>query len=86
MIVEASISGVLKIIFYIILFSALIRFVAHLAAPYVIRNAQEALKERMRSQQEQNQQRREGDITIEKSPKSAKDDKGEYVDYVEIKE
>ncbi|MEY3399524.1 MAG: hypothetical protein RL220_2118 [Bacteroidota bacterium] len=84
MIQEASIGGVIKIIFYILVVSAVIRFVAYLATPYVVRRAEEELKSRMRQNQPP---RKEGEVTIQPNSKSSgkADDRGEYVDFEEVK-
>jgi hypothetical protein len=84
---EASFSGLLRVIFWILVVSAIIRLVAYLATPYVVRKAEETLRSRMQNQQGQRDQRREGEVTVEPPKKKSTPDKGgEYVDYVEIKD
>lgn len=88
MIYEASFSGVLRIIFWILVFSFIIRLIARMALPYVMKKAGEQMQENIRRQQEaQRPSRREGDVIIESGKKRpSKDDSGEYTDYVEIKD
>lgn len=89
MVYEASFSGALRIIFWILLISFIIRIVVRLATPYVVKKSEDVLRRRMeefqnQQRQQQQRQRTEGDVTIE-SRKPRKDD-GEYTDYVEIKD
>jgi hypothetical protein len=85
--VEASFSGLLRVIFWILLVSAAIRLIAYLATPYVVRKAEETLRSRMQNQQGGHNQRKEGDVTVETPKKKVSTDKGgDYVDYVEIKD
>ncbi len=89
MVHEASFTGALRIIFWILLVSFIIRLVVRLATPYVVKKSEDVLRRRMEEfqnqQRQQNQPRRnEGEVTIE-SRKPPKDD-GEFTDYVEIKE
>lgn len=92
MIYEASFTGLIRIIFYIIAVSFIIRLIARMALPYVVKNSQEAMKEQARRFYEQQQQqarpaRKEGEVTIEKNNSSSKSNgKEEYVDFVEIKD
>jgi hypothetical protein len=88
MIMEASISGVIRIIFYILLFSALLRLIARLAVPYVVKKSQENLRKQAENfYQQQQPQRPEGEVRVEsKANKNSKSNDGEYVDYVEIKD
>jgi uncharacterized membrane protein len=78
----------LRIIFWILVVSFVIRLIARLAIPHVVRAAQERMQEQMRNQQQAREERRpEGEVRVEShtNNKSKKND-GEYVDYVEIKE
>ena len=85
--VEASFSGLLRVIFWILLVSAAIRLVAHVATPYVVRKAEETLRSRMQNHQGTQDRRKEGEITVEPPKKKPAQDKGgDYVDYVEIKD
>ena len=88
MVYEASLGGVLRIILWILAISFIIRLVARLAIPHVVRGAQERMQEEMRRRQEAARPpRREGHVTVETdSQRSSKTDKGDYVDFVEIKE
>ncbi|MFM7234996.1 MAG: hypothetical protein ACKO7B_15725 [Flavobacteriales bacterium] len=88
MVHEASLGGIIRILFWILVVSFIIRLVARLAIPYVVRGAQERMQEQMRNQQRAREdRRREGEVRVE-SNKGGKGRKegGEYVDYVEIKE
>jgi ABC-type sulfate transport system permease component len=89
MIVEASLSGALKVIFYFLLFSFILSLVLKMMAPYALRKAEEAMREQARKQHDafQSQGRKEGEVTVEKETKrpgrSGNDD---YVDFIEIKD
>jgi hypothetical protein len=88
MVYEASLAGIIRILLWILAISFIIRLVARIAIPYVVRGAQERMQEQMRNQQRaQEDRRREGEVRVEsnKSGKGRNDD-GEYVDFVEIKE
>lgn len=88
MVYEASLGGVLRIILWILAISFIIRLVARLAIPHVVRGAQERMQEEMRRRQEAARPpRREGQVTVETDKRSSSNtDKGDYVDFVEIKE
>lgn len=88
MIYEASFSGVLKIIFWFFVIAFIIRMVARMAMPYVVKKGEEHLRQRMQQMQQQQQPiRKEGEVTIEKKNASqSKNSDGDFVDYVEIKE
>ncbi len=88
MIQEASFTGVIRIIFYIILISFIIRLIARIALPIVVKKAEEKMRNQAdnfyRSQQPP---RPEGDVKVESTKKKDKREiDGEYVDYVEIKD
>jgi Na+/H+ antiporter NhaC len=88
MIQEASFTGVIRIIFYIILISFIIRLVARLALPIVVKKAEENMRKRADNfYKSQQPQRQEGDVKVESNKKKEKHEiDGEYVDYVEIKD
>jgi hypothetical protein len=88
MVYEASLAGILRIIFWILVVSFVIRLIARLAIPHVVRGAQERMQEQMRNQQRAREDRRkEGEIRVESNNKGkGRNEDGEYVDYVEIKE
>ncbi len=88
MIYEASISGVFRILFWIFAIAFLIRLIANLALPHVIKKAESRMRDNARKYQESQRPRREeGDVTIEKEAgKSSSTSGGDYVDYVEIKD
>lgn len=88
MIYEASLNGVLRIILWIFIISFVIRLVARMALPLVVKNAEKKMQDRARANEESRRpQRREGDVTIETPARpGAKPAAGEYTDYVEIKD
>jgi len=88
MIYEASFSGILRIIFWMLIISFIIRIVVRLAMPHVIKKGEQVMRERMKQMHEQQKPpRHEGEVTVEnKTKKDGKRDDGDYVDYVEIRE
>jgi hypothetical protein len=88
MVYEASLAGILRIIFWILVVSFVIRLIARLAIPHVVRAAQDRMQEQMRNQQRaQEDRRREGEVRVETNNRDkGRNNDGEYVDYVEIKE
>lgn len=88
MIQEASFTGVIRIIFYIVLISFIIRLIARLALPIVVKKAEESMRKRAENYYNSQQpQRPEGDVKVESNKKNEKREiDGEYVDYVEIKD
>lgn len=89
MVYEASLTGVLRIILWIIAISFILRLIARMTLPYVMKKAEENMRQRMADfQQQQRPQRQEGDVTIQSGPRtsSTSSNEGEYVDYVEIKD
>ena len=88
MVYEASLAGILRIIFWILVVSFVIRLIARLAFPHVVRAAQDRMQEQMRNQQRtQEDRRKEGEIRVESNNRDkGRNDDGDYVDYVEIKE
>jgi uncharacterized membrane-anchored protein YitT (DUF2179 family) len=89
---EASVSGLLRTLFYFFLGYMIIKLIARLALPYVISKGEEAMRQRA-AQFYENQhkqaaeQRREGEVRVEQkqSAQSKYKDEGDYVDFVEIK-
>lgn len=88
MIYEASFQGLFKVILWMIVISIIIRLVARLALPHVIKKSEQVMRERMQKMQEQQRpQRPEGDVTIESQKRSRPGgNDGDYVDYVELKD
>lgn len=88
MVYEASFSGILRILFWIFAIAFLIRLVANMALPHVIRKAEEKMRDNARRNQDNARPSRpEGQVTVESAKRDSKDDQGgDYVDYVEIKE
>jgi hypothetical protein len=84
MIYEASWRGLFNFIFWLVAISFILRLIARLAAPYVVRNMQKQMRDQMNQFQNTSQrQRAEGDVTVEKNGTRAKE---EYTDYIEIKD
>ena len=76
----ATLGGVIRTIFWIILISYLLRFIARMSVQYAMNKTQEEMQRQFRQQQQHysNQNRPE-------EPKR-KEPVGEYVDYIEIKD
>ena len=83
----ASIQGVIKILFYFIIFYYVAKFVMRYLAPILLRKAMQKAQESFR-QQQQPQQPRESQTTFEtpitEKPRETKK-VGEYIDFEEIK-
>jgi len=85
--------GLLRTIFFIILFYYAFKFLARLFAPYLIKKAAETIKKKAEQQyggQQQEQSKstvQEGKTVIDKKPSSQQQGKnsvGEYVDFEEV--
>ena len=82
--------GLLKTIFFILLFYYAFKFLAKLFAPFLIKKAAETIQKKAEQQQRGQQQKNtvpEGETVIDKKPinqQQSKDSVGEYVDYEEI--
>ncbi len=85
---EASISGVFRILFWIFAIAFLIRLIANLALPHIIKKVESRMRDNARKHQEgQRPRRADGEVTIEKDASSGKSASGgDFVDYVEIKD
>lgn len=88
MVYEASFSGVLRILFWIFAIAFLIRLIANMALPHVMRKAEEKMRENARRYNENARPPRpEGQVTVEKGSKGGQNKSdGDYVDFVEIKD
>jgi hypothetical protein len=81
--------GLLRTIFFIIIFYYVAKFLMRLFAPFLIKKVAEKMQEQAQ-QQYGNQQKstvKEGETVIDKAPRNqrqSKDDVGEYVDFEEI--
>jgi predicted membrane protein len=82
--------GLLKTIFFLLLFYYAFKFLARLFAPFLIKKATETIKKKA-AQQYKNQQPKntvkEGETIIDKAPKDKEQSRnsvGEYVDFEEI--
>jgi len=84
--------GLLRTIFFIILFYYAFKFIARLFAPFLMKKAAETIKKKAEQQYGQQQQQQkstvqEGKTVIDKHPGSQKQSKnsvGEYVDFEEV--
>jgi ABC-type multidrug transport system fused ATPase/permease subunit len=83
----ASFTGVLKTLFYIILFYYAFKFLLRLLAPFLMRKAMNKMQEKMAKQMYQQHQRHEQNSYQEPvKPTMPKEKKkvGEYIDYEEL--
>lgn len=84
--------GLLKTIFYILLFYYAFKFLAKLFAPFLMKKAAETIKNKTEQQYGQHRQQQksnvqEGKTVIDKHPgtqKQSKNSVGEYVDFEEV--
>ncbi|MCL7763219.1 DUF4834 family protein [Polaribacter sp. Z014] len=83
--------GLLKTIFFIVLFYYGFKFLAKLFAPFLIKKAAETIKKKAEQQygggQEQKSTVSEGETVIDKKPSNQQQSRnsvGEYVDFEEI--
>lgn len=82
--------GLLKTIFFILLFYYAFKFLARLFAPFLMKKAAETIQKKAQQQYGGQQQKTtvpEGETVIDKKPRNqqqSKDSVGEYVDFEEI--
>lgn len=82
--------GLLKILFYLLLFYYAFKFLARFLAPFLVKKAAETIQKKAEQQfgnQEANSSVKEGETIIDKAPKNNSQGKktvGEYVDFEEI--
>lgn len=82
--------GLLKTIFFILIFYYAFKFLARLFAPFLMKKAAETMQKKAQQQyngQQQKQTVPEGETVIDKTPGNQQQSKktvGEYVDYEEI--
>ena len=82
--------GLLKTIFFILLFYYAFKFLAKLFAPYLVKKATETMRKKAEEQFRNQQPKsnvKEGETTIDKAPNNKQQGKnsvGEYVDFEEI--
>jgi hypothetical protein len=84
--------GLLKTIFYILLFYYAFKFLAKLFAPFLMKKAAETIRNKAEEQHGQHRQQQksnvqEGKTVIDKHPgtqKQSKNSVGEYVDFEEV--
>jgi hypothetical protein len=85
---EAGLQGLIKFIFYFIVFSYLLRLIGRYIVPIFIKRTVNKMEDRFRQQQEaQAPQEEIGKTSIDKKPKKEikKDENsGEYIDFEEI--
>jgi hypothetical protein len=76
--ITASLTGLVKVIFWLLVISSVFRFFIKLTANYAVRKVNEEVNQ---------QRRREGDVRVEnQKAKSSSAPEGEYIDYIEIKD
>ena len=82
--------GLLKTLFFILLFYYAFKFLARLLAPFLIKKAAETIQKKAEQQfggQQPKNAVKEGETIIDKAPRSnqqSKNSVGEYVDFEEI--
>ncbi|MCL7752873.1 DUF4834 family protein [Polaribacter sp. Z022] len=84
--------GLLKTIFFILLFYYAFKFLARLFAPFLMKKAAETMQKKAEQQfrgqqQQQSNTVQEGETVIDKQPRKqqqSKDTVGEYVDFEEV--
>ncbi|MCI2227643.1 DUF4834 family protein [Polaribacter sp. MSW13] len=82
--------GLLKTIFFILLFIYAFKFLARLFAPFLMKKAAETIQRKAEEQFRRQQPKstvKEGETIIDKAPKNnqqSKNSVGEYVDFEEI--
>ena len=82
--------GLLKTIFFILLFYYAFKILARLFAPFLIKKAAETIKKKAEQQYEGHQKKNrvpEGETIIDKKPNNkqqSKDSVGDYVDFEEV--
>ncbi|CAI8442029.1 MAG: Uncharacterised protein [Polaribacter sejongensis] len=82
--------GLLKTIFFILLFYYAFKFLARLFAPFLIKKAAETIKKKAEQQYGSHQKKNrvsEGETVIDKKPNNkqqSKDSVGDYVDFEEV--
>ena len=82
--------GLLKTIFFILVFYYAFKFLARLFAPFLMKKAAETIQKKAQQQYGGQQQKTtvpEGETVIDKKPRNqqqSKDSVGEYVDFEEI--
>jgi hypothetical protein len=89
MIAAASLSSFIKTILWIMFIIYALRFLARLAAPVLIRRAEEHLREEARRRADGAASNRpNGHVKVDQQPQGGAnpDPGGDYVDYVEIKD
>lgn len=89
---EASLLGLIKVLFYIFLFYYVFKFLFRLFFPVLMQHTVKSFEEHLRQQQKQFQHQKPtgktGETIIDKKPKSPEKNRateGEYIDYEEIK-
>lgn len=90
--IESSLTGLFRLILYILVIYAIYSFVVRVVFPLLIRNAVQGMQkqqENLRDQSYASGKKKEGEITIEyvdpKPVKPADSGQDDYVDYEEVK-
>ncbi len=82
LLVYATLGGVIRTIFWIILISYLLRFIARMSVQYAMNKTQEEMQRQFHQQQQYQQQQYQN----KQHPPKGHESVGEYVDYIEIKD
>ena len=89
MLQEASVTGLVRVIMYILLIYLIIKILSRIFAPILIKSIIKKAESKFGhgfNNQQQTPPKKEGEITIDKIPqqKKSNDTIGEYVDYEEV--
>jgi hypothetical protein len=85
--IEASFSGALRTILFVIIGYYVIRFILRLLAPFLLKKMVEKAGNSMGKQFEKQQAQQQANSNFDKKPKSSSEKSkkvGEYIDYEEI--
>lgn len=80
LLVYATLGGVIRTIFWIILISYFLRFIARMSVQYAMNKTQEEMQRQFHQQQQYQQYQNK------QHPPKGHEPVGEYVDYIEIKD
>ena len=83
-----SLSGLIRLILIIAVVILVIRLITYMVLPHVVNKATRHMQDQMEAwkQAQQQQGRKEGDISISRPGKGRSDDRGEYTDFTEVKD
>lgn len=81
----ASVPGVIRILFWILLFYYLFKFAMRLLAPYLVQQVAKKAEQQIKKQFEQQQQQYQSTTQHQQeTPKKEKKVVGDYIDYEEV--